>query len=322
MTRAEMVRIGSAMSERVVQLIGGPYKHDTFETEFEELQKILGVSNDVKIVFADSNRRGYYPLPGEHFVITRGLLASLEDANAVNSLFNSFKSQAIKADTILTSQSMWSATQDALASSGSEVNLNSGVMVLSRKYLDYLCDHTCFLHKPSFQSEVKFQMPSSLLEIKQLQVAYDLMEIGKNFERDDKLHDAIKTYFEAVMLASEQPKILTTIGLAYLRAGDYQTARLHLQEAVRIEPEYFATRMGLGYIHLIEGEFLLAQQQLKKSVDLLPAVENLFLLAQAKENLNQLTEARKLYLMVSENDDTNRLGKMANERLKILNQKK
>ncbi|NIP99424.1 MAG: hypothetical protein GWM98_02580, partial [Nitrospinaceae bacterium] len=66
---------------------------------------------------------------------------------------------------------------------------------------------------------------------------------------------AIALYLQAAEQAPEEALILTGLGLAYLRQEDLVTARQHLQRAVRLDGDYFFSRLGLSYIHLNQGNY-------------------------------------------------------------------
>ena len=103
--------------------------------------------------------------------------------------------------------------------------------------------------------------------------------------------------------------------MAYLRAGQLQSARLHLQEAVKLQPNYYRSRMGLGYFYLQSGKLSRASEMLAESVELLPVTENLFLLAEAREKSGDNKGARMLYKVIVESDPDSKLGQSSARRL-------
>ena len=113
----------------------------------------------------------------------------------------------------------------------------------------------------------------------------------------------------------DEPRILGSLGMAYLRAGQNQAARLHLQKSVKLQPDYYRTQMGLGYLYLQKGKFRQANQALAMSARLLPVSENLFLLAEAREKSGDVEGAILLYQLVVESDRHSKLGRTSASRL-------
>jgi len=103
--------------------------------------------------------------------------------------------------------------------------------------------------------------------------------------------------------------------MAYLRAGQLQSARLPLQKAVKLQPDYYRSRMGLGYLYLGKGQLRQASQELAESVALLPVTENLFLLAEVREKSGDLKEALALYTMIVKADPDSKIGRSSASRL-------
>ena len=116
-------------------------------------------------------------------------------------------------------------------------------------------------------------------------------------------------------MTPDEPRILRALGMAYLRAGQLQSARLHLQKAVKLQPDYYRSRMGLGYLYLQTGKLHLANQSLAESVGLLPVTENLFLLAEAREQSGDLKAALSLYKVIVDSDPDSKLGRSSASRL-------
>jgi uncharacterized protein HemY len=113
----------------------------------------------------------------------------------------------------------------------------------------------------------------------------------------------------------DEPLLLGALGMAYLRAGQVQQARLHLEKSVKLQPAYYRTQMGLGYLYLQLQRNNDARAALTKSVALLPVTENLFLLGEAHEKTGDATEAANFYRRVVRHDGSSKLGREAQERL-------
>jgi len=137
-------------------------------------------------------------------------------------------------------------------------------------------------------------------------------------EAQGELDIAIETYHKAMQKAPESGLLLTGLGMAYLRNEDIVPARRYLIKAVNYDPDYYRSRLGLGYIYLQNKQLQKAIIQLEASLDLLPTVQGAFLLAEAEEGNKNLQRARQLYQTVVHADKNGKLGKTAVDRLRSL----
>ncbi len=144
---------------------------------------------------------------------------------------------------------------------------------------------------------------------------YKLLADAREFESSNDQAQAIATYLQAASITPDEPRILGSLGLAYLRAGQLQPARLHLQKSVKLQPDYYRTQMGLGYLYLQLGKIRLANEALAVSVRMLPVTENLFLLAEAREKSGDTEGGMLLYQLVVESDRDSKLGRTSVNRL-------
>lgn len=151
-----------------------------------------------------------------------------------------------------------------------------------------------------------------------VQPGYDLYDEGQRLESKGELSAAISTYLQAADRAPDEALIRTALGLAYLKAGDVGSARLHLSKAVGLDGNYYKSRMGYGYALLELNRAGDAVPHLKKSMELLPTLQGAYLLATGYEKTGRTEEARQLYQAVVEADSKSRLGQAAAERLKAL----
>jgi tetratricopeptide (TPR) repeat protein len=106
--------------------------------------------------------------------------------------------------------------------------------------------------------------------------------------------------------------------MAYVKAGDLQSGRRYLAEAVQFDGRYFRSRLGLGYVLLEQGRATEANRELEESMKLLPTLQGGFLLAQSYEKSGEQARAVELYQAVAEADPSGRLGQAAGERLRLL----
>ena len=148
--------------------------------------------------------------------------------------------------------------------------------------------------------------------------AYTLYEQARTAESQGELNIAIETYHKAMQQAPENGLLLTGLGMAYLRNEDIVPARRYLLKAVRFDPDYYKSRLGLGYIYLQNRQLPKAITQLEKSLQLLPTIQGTFLLGEAEEEQGNLPRARELYQVVVQTDKNGKLGKTATTRLRSL----
>ncbi|MDX2494121.1 MAG: tetratricopeptide repeat protein [Desulfuromusa sp.] len=144
---------------------------------------------------------------------------------------------------------------------------------------------------------------------------YDQARIA---ESQGQLDIAIETYHKAMQQVPENGLLLTGLGMAYLRNEDIVPARRYLIKAVRFDPDYYKSHLGLGYIYLQNRQFPKAISQLEASLQLLPTTQGTFLLGEAEEEQGNLLRARELYQVVVQVDKNGKLGQVAATRLRSL----
>lgn len=145
--------------------------------------------------------------------------------------------------------------------------------------------------------------------------AYALYQQARAAEASGDLDIAIEIYHKAMQQAPENGLLLTSLGMAYLRQEDRVPARRYLLKAVRFDPDYYKSKLGLGYVYLQNQQLQKAVTQLEGSLRLLPTVEGTFLLAEAEEGQENFPKARQLYQSVVQADKNGKLGKVAANRL-------
>jgi len=148
--------------------------------------------------------------------------------------------------------------------------------------------------------------------------AYILYQQAHAAEARGELDLAIETYHKAMQQAPENGFLLTGLGMAYLRKEDMVPARRYLLKAVRFDPDYYKSRLGLGYIYLQNQQLHKAITQLEASIKLLPTLEGTFLLGEAEEALGNQLRARQLYQSVVRAEKNSKLGNAAATRLRSL----
>ncbi len=159
---------------------------------------------------------------------------------------------------------------------------------------------------------------AAVADLRNLRRAYELYDRAVRLERQNSTNEAIATFFQAATEAPSEPLILTALGMAYLRTGNYRAARPFLEQAVRLQGDYHLSRSGLGYVYLQQNEAARAVVQLRRAVELLPTLQGAFLLAEGYEKTGEGAKALVLYREVVQADPNGRLGRAAAQRVQIL----
>ncbi|RLB70210.1 MAG: hypothetical protein DRH07_09080 [Deltaproteobacteria bacterium] len=148
--------------------------------------------------------------------------------------------------------------------------------------------------------------------------AYVLYQQAHAVESRGEMDLAIETYHRAMQQTPEDGFLLTALGMAYLRKEDIVPARRYLLKAVSFDPDYYKSRLGLGYVYLQNQQFKPAATQLKASLQLLATLEGTYLLGEAEEGNGNFQKAQQLYQAVILADKNSKLGKAAATRLRSL----
>ena len=316
LTAEEEARVGIAVENRLFQLLGGP-RHD--KPLAEELAVLLdqasGNSGQLTISVAERGAAELYALPGGRLILTRGLLAEVRDHAALVHLLRHAADLAGSASAGWASRASTKAALEILSQQESVYNPESGSIRLARMFAGQPCEQSCLPDSRSAAESDTQRLPGSISNLQELRPAYALLAEARQSEIAENPSQAITLYLKAATLAPDEAHILGSLGLAYLRAGELQSARLYLQNALRLQPDYYRTRMGLGYLYLQQGQVRKANAELAESVRLLPVTENLFLLAEAREKDGDVEGGMSLYRLIVEQDPRSNLGRTAARRL-------
>jgi beta-barrel assembly-enhancing protease len=155
-------------------------------------------------------------------------------------------------------------------------------------------------------------------KIRNSKQGYELYNEARRLEIKNDLKEAVATYLQAAAAAPEESLILAGLGMAYLKAEDFNSARLYLARSVDLQGGYYYSRMGLGYVYLQQGEYKRAVQELEASMKLLPTLQGDYLLAEGYEKMGQRQKALVLYREVAQADPKGKLGQAAVERVQAL----
>ena len=316
LTPAEEVQVGAAVEGKLLQMLGGPYYDKALANA---LNSHVKSPQPFKVAVADRSAPALYPLPGGRVIITRGLLAEVNTLATLKSLLSHAIQLSNNVYKDRSTRSIVKTTEEVLSASTSIYNPDSAAIRLARLFEQEPCVQDCLETTQAIGvSAAKTGskgLPESIVRLSSLHPGYELVATARQAEKTDDQAKAVALYLQAAATSPDEPLILGALGLAYLRAGQLQPARLHLQKAVELQPDYYRTQMGLGYLYLQQGKLQQANQALARSVQLLPVTENLFLLAEVREKSGDAEEAMSLYRIVAESDRSGKLGRTSASRL-------
>ncbi len=312
LTPVEAVTLGSAIEKRLIQILGGHYHDQAIAADLKRLGEGFGC----KLSIVDRSSQELYPLPGKRAVVTRGLLTQMHSRGQLEKLLRLSADLAKNAYADNASRAMVRAATEFLSGERTGYNPGAPDIRLAEMYADKPCAGFCLDEVFGEGSAGAGALPESFESMQARQPGFELLASGQNQEKAGDQSGAISTYLQAAFVTPDEPRILSVLGMAYLRAGQPQTARLHLKKAATLQPAYYRTQMGLGYLYLQLGDIDKANEALAESVSLLPVTENLFLLAEAREKSGDMNSAMSLYQLVVENDRYGKLGRTAAARLK------
>jgi tetratricopeptide (TPR) repeat protein len=314
----QQTRVGEIVAGKLIQVLGGPYHDERLAADLNRLSGLQAPRPPV-IAVADRSAAELYPLLGGRIVMTRGLLARMRSRAELDSLLHYAAQLAGGVYRERMSRSMVETAGQVLSAKDSVYDPEAPAIRLARLFARNPCGQGCLAPALSGLAPVDRQglhaLPESVRRLAGLQPGFELLASARESEQRDDQGKAIATYLQAAAKTPDEPYILGALGLAYLRAEQLQPARLHLQKAVALQPDYYRTLMGLGYLSLQQEKYKQANEILADSVRLLAVAENLFLLAEAREKSGDTQGAMALYRLVAESDRYSKLGRSAAARL-------
>ncbi len=320
LTPAQEARVGATVEGKLIQMLGGPYHDKALADDLDRLvRRHIQSSSSFKFSVADRSAPALYPLPGGRAIVTRGLLSRVRSRAELGSLLVHAVQLSNKVYEGRATRSMTVTTDEVLSTSDSIYDPDSAGIRLARMFEQMPCEQDCLMpdHRAGVVTvkDSSTDMPDSVRRLSGLLASYELLANAQKIERADDQEQAIATYLQAVATTSDEPRILGSLGLSYLRDGQLQPARRYLEKTVKLQPNYYRTQMGLGYLYLQQGKLRQANQALAISVRLLPTTENLFLLAETREKSGDIEGAMLLYRLVAEFDHGSKLGRTSASRL-------
>ncbi|AMV71839.1 M48 family metallopeptidase [Desulfuromonas carbonis] len=154
--------------------------------------------------------------------------------------------------------------------------------------------------------------------LKKSQEGYALYDQAREQQAQGQTGKAIATYLQAAAKAPDEALILTGLGMAYLDADDLNSARMNLARAVRLDGNYYYSRLGLGYTYLQLKQVSQALPELEQSLKLMPSLQGAYLLAEGYDQSGQAQKALALYQEVAKADPQGKLGQAVATRVTAL----
>jgi type IV pilus assembly protein PilF len=158
---------------------------------------------------------------------------------------------------------------------------------------------------------------------KALDLSPDFVEVHNNLGtallRQGKVQEAIKEFNKALTnpLYPTPHFVEYNLGRAYYQLKDYDQAKKHFKEAVKISPGYSMAYLGLGETCMATRQWDEAAEALKKAIEYAPRyVEAHYDLGEVLVAQYQTNLARMAFKEVIRLDPEGPLGKKAQQRLK------
>lgn len=123
--------------------------------------------------------------------------------------------------------------------------------------------------------------PNSQQSVEEAKALY---EIGKNYQNEGKLNEALIAYEKALALNSEDPDIYNGLGIIYSLLGEHDLAIPLITEAIRFLPMASYLHNNLGYVYLSQQRYVEAAGAFERALQLNP--ENSY----ARHNLDMAYE--------------------------------
>jgi len=146
--------------------------------------------------------------------------------------------------------------------------------------------------------------------------------------RDLGDYAAARSFLEqACVAAPEDPSVLTELGWCAAYSGELDRGKAACLQALKIDPDNFRGRLGLGYILLRQESFARSEKQLRRAARLMPhSAAAAYLRGRAAEGRAQYARGisfyrgalKKDYAFVEVREDIGRLEEAAGNRAAAL----
>ena len=96
----------------------------------------------------------------------------------------------------------------------------------------------------------------------------EFYERAKYFQKVGRLKEAQKFYKQALTIEPDNVFVLNNLGVIHIQQGNYLKARDNLESAIRIKPEYVDPYYNLACLYASKGKVMKSLENLKKAISL------------------------------------------------------
>ncbi|MDH3589975.1 MAG: tetratricopeptide repeat protein, partial [Gammaproteobacteria bacterium] len=130
--------------------------------------------------------------------------------------------------------------------------------------------------------------------------AYDQYDKAIESANENQIDQAVALVNEAVRLEPREAKFHSLLGDIAAHHKDYSEAVRHFSTAVSYNPQHFQTYLGRGLTHEAMNNLSAAEEDLKRSIALLPTAPAHMALGSIAERTGRTDEAKQHYAMASQ----------------------
>ncbi len=131
---------------------------------------------------------------------------------------------------------------------------------------------------------------------KDLEMKYSM---ARAHEQEGKLAEAHQMYESIYQTDPERPDVCHRLGVVKVRIGETAEGITYLMEADALSPKNSKIKSDLGYAHILQGEFDIAEEFLRESLNLNPAdMKSVNNLALAVGHQGRMDESYTIYRSV------------------------
>ena len=153
----------------------------------------------------------------------------------------------------------------------------------------------------------------AIAQIKKDEPAYKKHQEALQALSNKSYASAAKLINQAIAMQPDEVIFHTTAGQVFMERENYSAARSRFETALRVNPDYFMSSLGLGLSQKELGSNHLAKQNLNRSIKLLPTAIAIFRLGEIEEEAGNRAGAIQYYRQVAGSNTP--LGQEANARL-------
>lgn len=131
--------------------------------------------------------------------------------------------------------------------------------------------------------------------LQKMKPAYDKHDDAVLAAQKDDLGTARRLAREAIEALPQEGRFHQLLGDIELAAKDPSAALPHYQKAIELNPDYFGSYLGGGIAKYRAGDKAIAEQWLKKSLELLPTAPAAYYLGTLAKERGEMSEAAEYY---------------------------